>query len=128
MEKLQPTSQIEQLDPPSITDTSFPELASPSDSGDVKGREEERGEHGKKGNYTNPLGIPKGPRKTSESIYGRDKPSDALTRALDDEPSLRNQKDSEADMLDEKTKAQIGKSIETTMEEILAKKKVPARE
>ena len=41
----------------------------------------------------------------------------------DNEPSLSNQKDSEADVLDEKTKARIEKSIERTMEEILAKKR-----
>ena len=87
MEKLQPPSQIDQSEPPSVTDTSFPELASPSDSWDESGREEDRGEHGKKRNYTNLSGISKGARKASESTSRRDKPSDTLSRVLDDEPS-----------------------------------------
>ena len=39
------------------------------------------------------------------------------------EPSISNQKVSEADVLDEKTKAQIEKTTERTMEEILATKR-----
>ena len=42
---------------------------------------------------------------------------------LEDEPSSSNQRDTDADVLDEKTKAQIGKSIESTMEEIAAKER-----
>ena len=57
-EELQATTQID-------TDTSFPNPASPSNSGVVRGKEEDRKEYGKKGYYTTPLGIPKGLRETS---------------------------------------------------------------
>ena len=131
MEKLKQLSQIIHSDFPSVTDTSFPELVSTSDSGDESGREEDKEKHGqgygRKSKDPNLSGISKKTKRISQSISKRDKTSDIVTREVEDntanEPSLRNQKVSEADVLDEKTKAQIEKTTERTMEEILATKR-----